>query len=87
MPKYINADELIKDRVSNDPVVIAAKCAPAADVQEVKHGKWSDKMVSYKDELFGDLTFGFRCSVCGSILNKTKYCGNCGAIMDGGEKE
>ncbi len=28
--RLIDADELIKDRVSNDPVVIAAKCAPTA---------------------------------------------------------
>ena len=26
--RLIDADELMKDRVSNDPVVIAAKCAP-----------------------------------------------------------
>lgn len=30
MGRLIDEDELIKGRVENDPVVIAAKCAPAA---------------------------------------------------------
>ncbi|MCM1059433.1 MAG: hypothetical protein NC452_03990 [Eubacterium sp.] len=60
---------------------------PAADVQEVKHGKWSDKMVGIQDEVFGDTHFGFQCSECGAVLNKTKYCGNCGAKMDGKDGE
>ena len=30
MGRLIDEDELIKDRVENDPVVIAAKCAPTA---------------------------------------------------------
>ncbi len=34
--RLIDADELIKDRVENDPVVVAAKCAPTAyDVDKV----------------------------------------------------
>ncbi len=34
--RLIDADELIKDRVSNDPVVIAAKCAPTVyDVDKI----------------------------------------------------
>lgn len=34
--RLIDADELIKDRVGNDPVVIAAKCQPTAyDVDKV----------------------------------------------------
>lgn len=34
--RLIDADELIKDRVENDPVVIAAKCAHTAyDVDKV----------------------------------------------------
>lgn len=30
MGRLIDEDELIKDRVENDPVVIVAKCAPTA---------------------------------------------------------
>lgn len=40
MARYIDADHLCEGRVCNDPVVIAAKCEPTADVQEVKHGRW-----------------------------------------------
>lgn len=35
MAEYIDRDELIKGRVENDPVRIAALCAPAADVVSV----------------------------------------------------
>lgn len=36
MERLINEDKLIKGRVENDPVVIAAKCAPTAyDVDKV----------------------------------------------------
>lgn len=36
MGRLIDEDELIKDRVENDPVVIAAKCTPTAyDVDKV----------------------------------------------------
>lgn len=35
MAEYIDRDELIKGRVENDPVRIAALCAPAADVTPV----------------------------------------------------
>lgn len=32
MPRYIDADVLCSGRVCNDPVVIAAKCAPTLDL-------------------------------------------------------
>lgn len=35
MARYIEESELIDGRVSNDPVVIAVKCAKTADVVEV----------------------------------------------------
>lgn len=50
-------------------------------VEGTPHGKWSDKQVAYIGE-YGDLHFGYRCSACGAILNKTNYCGACGAKMD-----
>lgn len=56
----------------------------AADVQEVRHGKWSPQMVARKDDT-GDYHFGFECSVCHEIASKTIFCGWCGAIMDGKE--
>lgn len=103
MQKYINVDDLINELsascmpihekgisgILGDESCIAdiILAQPSADVAEVRHGKWSDKMVSYRapsdiDE-HGNLHFGFRCSECGAVLNKTKFCGNCGARMDG----
>ena len=61
-------------------------CQPAADVAEVKHGRWVqlDAHRGIED---------FKCSVCRSecyvptCMNEPMYgyCPNCGAIMDGGK--
>ena len=48
---------------------------------EPKHGRWSKEMVCCEDEN-GYFHFGYQCSQCKAILNKTKRCGECGAIMD-----
>lgn len=49
--------------------------APAADVAEVRHGRWIHKDPS-----------GTSCSKCGSLfpmfLGLYDYCPNCGALMD-----
>lgn len=37
--RLIDADELIKDRVENDPVRIAAECAPTAFDKEKVHSE------------------------------------------------
>ena len=54
----------------------------SGEYQPVKRGKWSEKPRTYKDK-FGNFCFGFQCSECGVIINKTRYWGNCGAKMDG----
>ena len=68
------------------------KSAPAADVAEVKHGKWE-----WGYGLGGQ--YGIWCTNCGAgyvdspnaewIAQEHDYCGKCGAKMDGkdGEKE
>lgn len=51
---------------------------PAADVVEVRHGRWVDS------EEDGHLSI---CGVCNYPVDrfyKTNYCPNCGAKMDGG---
>lgn len=88
MTKYIDADALCKGRVSNDPVLIAVKCEPAADVAEVVHGEWLNFVGDYVTA---------ECSVCGECYDPSdfndkehfdmfkqlyKYCPNCGAKMD-----
>lgn len=49
--RLIDADELIKGRIENDPAVIAAKCAPTAyDVDKVV-GQLQEKILEIKDQL------------------------------------
>lgn len=51
----------------------------AADVAPVRHGQW--KMLPYT-ELYKN-----KCSSCGNGSDlETDYCPNCGARMDGGDK-
>lgn len=51
---------------------------PAADVAEVKHGKWVEYLPVLR---VGNLQIG--CSECGLTNDfKTSYCPNCGAKMD-----
>lgn len=74
MSKYIDA-EVLKNNIHKCNWVHDSKSVekfvdklPAADVQEVRHGRW---------ELY-DI-----CSVCGAQAEQqTNYCPNCGAKMD-----
>lgn len=68
---------------------------PAADVQEVKHGKWVDhngKLVPFDKNNKGYVADSAVCSLCGERLSASGeyyvigyYCPYCGAKMDGGE--
>lgn len=53
---------------------------PAADVEEVKHGKWIDELV----ECNGVAEIKSVCSLCGNPNKQYKppYCPHCGAKMD-----
>jgi hypothetical protein len=58
---------------------------PAADVAEVKRGKWKEVQ---KENIWGDSIPVFECSICGKyttgtkgIMTKFNYCPNCGAKM------
>lgn len=86
--RLIDADAL-KNHIESyyDKVIFvsAVKClidnSPTIEAESVKHGHWSKEMVGYADEN-GNFHFGYQCSQCKAILNKTKRCGECGAIMD-----
>ena len=64
------------------------KSLPAADVVPVVHGHWEyidDTYCGFKDT-------DVRCSVCKTTTNikhfrKTKWCPDCGALMDGKRKD
>lgn len=58
---------------------------PAADVAEVKRGKWVEV---YRENIWGDSVHVIECSICGKytvgtsgIMTKSNYCPNCGAKM------
>jgi len=93
MPKYINADELIKaietelwdwktvDGIKSSTVlkqtISDIKNMPPADVVEVKHGEW----VENDNDTYS-------CSLCQSWIPKeqyyyARYCLHCGADMRG----
>ena len=56
---------------------------PTIEAEPVRHGEW----LPYPSDQYR------KCSLCGieyakfAVLLKYKYCPNCGAKMDGGEKE
>lgn len=63
---------------------------PAADVQEVRHGKWIDTEPKYNYE--NHCAAHYQCSECGrrTGIKQTrtyKYCPRCGARMDGEEND
>ena len=94
MSKYIDADHL-KKAVEHEldmqdlylPVHFfeVVDGMEAADVQEVKHGRWIKR--EYCSNYSG-YDYGMKCSVCGKPLYRQlsekmpNYCPNCGAKMD-----
>lgn len=101
MSDYIDRDELIK-HIKDLPtwwgdgsgvcafypvdVMVSIANAPAADVQEVRHGEW--KSFHSQDTLYRS----YYCSACGHeqiipLTTAVKYCPHCGAKMDGGKAD
>ena len=67
-------------------IIDGIESVPAADVAEVKHGKWVEV---YRENIWGDSVHVLECSACGKytvgtrgIMTKSNYCPNCGAKMD-----
>lgn len=100
MKEYIDKEAYCKNRcLCNSEHCDKEKCsvwlAPAADVVEVRHGRWKPTMTSKTVSFY--LAPGWKCSCCGhEIEDKSeklhypknlKYCWNCGAKMDKEEKE
>lgn len=50
-------------------------------LEYVRHGFWGKETLPFKDKQ-GNQHFGACCSRCGAILDRTKFCGECGAKMD-----
>lgn len=61
---------------------------PAADVEPMKHGKWVSMLVKRPDWK-GNMQSYYQPNTCSEchvgLAEKTNYCPNCGAKMDGKE--
>ena len=80
----------------NAAIHLVRELVPAADVVEVKHGKWN-----YNPDGMDWGLCAWECSLCGCTNHNlpmeesikplmwagSKYCPNCGAKMDGERKE
>lgn len=89
--RLIDADELCEGRVENDPVVIAVKCTPTIDAVPVVHGEWEKIPLNMAPDYFAyKYNLRKKCSACGYAMPQEwpnfNICPNCGAKMDGGEK-
>lgn len=93
MDKYINRDAVRNALYEADAITMKGVAIlnqfPAADVVEVRHGRWhrfSKGSGSYNGVII--LSDAFQCTVCKeSFWNKSNYCPNCGAVMDGGQDD
>lgn len=94
MSRYIDADAAIKrfeelhgnentllNSYNADWIVSFIEGQPTADVQEVKHGKWV--VWGMFDDLVKCSCCGFQDTINHVIYENLRYCGNCGAKMDG----
>lgn len=89
LPEYhmFNYDRTESRRgISPDDVDFGVDKIPAADVVEVRHGRWERRNMGLWDE-----DYAYACSACGEAWtliddtpedNNMNYCPNCGARMD-----
>ena len=64
----------------------------ASEIIKQKTGKWIQHFIKFPE---GQIPYGLECSVCGECIDINRYskdggycfCPNCGAQMDGGERE
>ena len=96
MDKYIKREAVIEAIMSEPPdahypqwYVDKIKSIPAADVVEIRHGRWDGEGDGYADgEIVIDVWY---CSECGYCIDDgtddpnilPNYCPNCGAYMMG----
>ncbi|MBQ1475720.1 MAG: hypothetical protein II008_18950 [Oscillospiraceae bacterium] len=98
-PKYIEVEGIMRacydsflktGNKAYSEIIALADAVPAADVKEVRHGRWEDRWFCSNGSGYD---YGMNCSVCGKPMYRQfaekmpPYCPNCGAIMDKEENE
>lgn len=88
--EYILRQAALKAIHTSTAPALEVKAMPAADVVKVRHGRWIDKTWTTEDDWSCYNHHVIICSVCNKqfdyIINeKSNYCPNCGAKMDGGQ--
>lgn len=81
MAEYIEREALMEGLVYNNPVYIAAKCAPAADVAPVVHGRWNRPFLSGTKRK-NPFCYCTNCAYPVQPKRMSNYCPSCGAKMD-----
>lgn len=86
MARLIDADALEKNLSNDLPYKGSVKRvliqAPTVEAEPVRHGKWIEH--KYAEEHGGQMISNWECSECNTWFKSTKkYCGECGAKMDG----
>lgn len=81
MAEYIEREALMEGLVYNNPVYIAAKCAPAADVAPVVHGRWNRPFLSGTKRK-NPFCYCTNCAYPVQPKRMSNYCPGCGAKMD-----
>ena len=82
----INEKRISGNLGDNESIADVIRAQPAADVQDVRHGKWI-----YEEQTI-NTPLQLNCSICGwwsldpSIDGTYHYFSHCGAKMDGDEK-
>ena len=99
MAEYIKREDAIHDirydcfgleNYTRRDAIDCINALPAADVTEVRHGRWiteENESVSKRNRL---IKYGvYSCSICGRSNGRMrkKYCPNCGALMKEAEHE
>ena len=74
--------QTLKERMGLEVAIADLGDMPTVDAKPVAHGRW------VKKQFADDCTTAYRCSDCHTTWDaNTNYCPNCGAKMDGEEKD
>ena len=84
MKKYIDRAALfnsLSGAKTVEEIFAAIQAAPAADVQEIRRGKWlPDEWITDRESV---LRLVVKCSICGGQVDGlVDYCPYCGATME-----